>query len=91
MSDQTLSEYLRTHPYKGPVGKDFTPVIIWNPDGRFLEVFFTDEPAWSEVANEYLSILRAFDTNVIVGCKLYGVGRMIESSKSEAFRKRNDG
>lgn len=61
----------------------FSPNVFWNKDGRFWEVYFTDESCYSCWGQKLsCELMRAQDGDHIVGLILYEETRMSPPEKS---------
>jgi hypothetical protein len=68
-----LQEWLKKHPYKGPKGKDWTPLIFFNPRMGVVDVFWTDEDATIGASpDKRYDCYTGMRTGDIVGLRLYG-------------------
>ena len=73
--DQTLKEYLRTHPCKG-----FHAVPHYSVLGDFLTCFVRDERAYEQPVDEWLTVYLSMKSNELVGCKIHGVRHLLQTA-----------
>jgi hypothetical protein len=70
----TLMEYL-----EGKECREFIPRPHYFQDGDYVTYFATDELAFEERIDQLLTIYRCMETNALIGCKIKGVRRILES------------
>ena len=66
--EQTLKEYLRTHPCQG-----FNPVPHYSALGDFLTYYFRDDRAYEQRVDEVLTVYLSMKTHELVGFKITGI------------------
>ncbi len=78
--DETLNEYLEGRKVKG-----FTSRPRYFRDGDFVSYYLVDEDHYAERVDELLTVYRSMkDRNRLVGCKIKGVSRILETLGSFA-------
>lgn len=71
-----LRQWMKDHPHQG-----FKVAPYYSDVGKFLTVHFTDDLCHAERLTDQVDVYRSEKTGEIVGCKLYGVERLIEEAK----------
>jgi hypothetical protein len=72
-----LMEFLET---KEPLGFESRPT--YSPDGDFLTFYFRADEAYAERVDELLTVFRAIDSHELVGCKVKGVRRIVQTIRN---------
>jgi hypothetical protein len=77
---ENLMEYLKTHPPQG-----FRPVPHYFPDGDFVAYYFRNDRCYAERVDDLLTVFVSFETKELVGCKIKGVKRILQSAGDFGF------
>jgi len=76
--DQTLEEYLESHPPKG----EFKPCAFYNMDGNQLEVFWDNAPDFGEPRNG-MCLHRSEEDGRVVGVTIYGIQKIMSIEEDD--------
>jgi hypothetical protein len=73
-----MAEDLMTY-LSGTDAKGFEPHPYYSSDGDFLTFYFRDADHFAERVDELLTVYLSMDTSELVGCKIKGVRRILET------------
>lgn len=57
----------------------FEPRPFYSPDGDFLTFYFREDDHYAERVDELLTVYLSMDTQELVGCKVKGVRRILDT------------
>ena len=57
----------------------FEPRPFYSPDGDFLTFYFREDDHYAERVDELLTVYLSMDTQELVGCKIKGVRRILDT------------
>jgi hypothetical protein len=72
---QNLKEYLETNEAKG-----FRPVPHYFAQGDFVTYYLRNDRCYAQRLDDMVTIFLAFDSDVLVGCKIKGVKHILQTA-----------
>jgi hypothetical protein len=72
---ESLTEYLAKNKPQG-----FRPVPHYFPQGDFVTYYFRNDPCYAQRLDDVVTVFLAFGTDELVGCKIKGVKKILQSA-----------
>jgi hypothetical protein len=66
----------------GKMAQGFEPRPYYSPDGDFLVFYLREDEAFAERVDDLLTVYRSLETRELVGCKIKGVRRLVETLRN---------
>jgi hypothetical protein len=59
------------------------PMLSYVPRGDYLSVFFLDESYYAERIDDFLTVYRSMESDLLIGCKVKGVSLLAKNVQNE--------